>query len=339
MTRIKIILIGCLFALGIAGSLELCLRILTSVITVYDVEMIKYAKELKIASPYPEISHIHRPNTSANLMGVDVSLNSLGHRNPNLPSSKDTDDIRILMIGSSITLGWGVEEDKTIISETASRLNEELGRQTEKRFIGINAGVGNYNTVYSVELFKRQLKDTDPDVVVFQYYINDAEPNPVGANSILIKHSLLFALLSTRFQQMLFTTSSTSLSEYYENLYSKNNEGWKNAQAAFSELKQISRDRGIRLVVLLVPEMHNLSADSPYPPIYKLIEGLFDGMGVSFISSYPALSAAFAANPAMAWVAKDDPHPSAAAHKIISNILYDFLVTNLHPLAWRLQTK
>lgn len=329
MTLTKILLIACLYTLGIAGSLELFLRILTSAITVYDVEMIKYAKELKVASPYPEISHIHRPNSSSKLMGVDVSLNSLGHRNADLLTSKKPNDIRILMIGSSITMGWGVEADKTIISETERRLNDELGQKTEKRFIGINAGVGNYNAVYSIKLFKRQLEHTDPDVVIFQYYINDAEPNPVGTNSILTKHSLLFAFLSVRFQQMLFTSSSASLSDYYENLYSENNEGWKNARAAIAELKQITRRRGIRLVVLMVPEMHNLSLDGPYPPIYKMIEGLFDSMGVPFISSYPALSAAFAENPASAWVAKDDPHPSAKAHKTISNVLYEFLVTIL----------
>ena len=310
-------------------TVEVFLRVLTSITNLYDVEMVKYAKKLKISSPYEGISHIHKPNVSAQLMGAKISLNSHGHRNPELSATKKIEETRLLTIGSSMAMGWGVEEDKTFTSITVQRLNDELASKFNKKFVGINAGVGNYNAANSIQLFKKQLNYTSPDIVVFQYYMNDAEPNPIGTSNALVKHSLLFAFLSVRLQQMMFVSSSNTLDGYYNNLYSLESSSWINAQNAIKELVEICNENNIFLVALMIPEMHNLSAGGPYPRIYNMIESLFSDLGVEFVSSYPALSVAFANNPRAAWVAKDDPHPSAEAHQIIADTLYDHLVASL----------
>ena len=159
---------------------EISIRIISSFLLVYNIEMLNYAKQLKEKSPLPGISHQHRPHTKANLMGVEVSVNSRGHRSVEFENPKKPTEKRIHFLGSSITLGWGVPAERVFASLIETRLNRTLGTKTGNRYVAINAGVGNYNTYYEVETFKRQVDDTNPDMVVLQYYINDAEPNPRG---------------------------------------------------------------------------------------------------------------------------------------------------------------
>lgn len=69
----------------------------------YNIEMVKYAKALKQRDSGGEVSHVHRPNTSATLMGVEVALNSLGDRGPEV-AAKQPASTRVLVLGSSVTL-------------------------------------------------------------------------------------------------------------------------------------------------------------------------------------------------------------------------------------------
>jgi len=63
---------------------EFGLRTISHFAIVYDMEMLKYAKKLKISSKNLNLSHEHIPHSSAKLMGVNIELNSLGHRNKEL---------------------------------------------------------------------------------------------------------------------------------------------------------------------------------------------------------------------------------------------------------------
>src|SRR5881392_3047860 len=109
---------GHLFAIGLAfflvatsltlGAGEIAIRVIASHHLIYNIEMVKYATELKVRDPRREVSHVHRPSSSAHLMGVDIALNSLGDRGPELQNPKDPQRKRVLVLGSPITLGWGV---------------------------------------------------------------------------------------------------------------------------------------------------------------------------------------------------------------------------------------
>ena len=56
--------------------LEVSLQIYTRLFIYYDVEMSRYAVDVKEKSDNPKIGHVHRPNAHAYLMGVDVDINS-----------------------------------------------------------------------------------------------------------------------------------------------------------------------------------------------------------------------------------------------------------------------
>ena len=59
---------------------EIILRIKHSIIPNYDIEMWKYAKELKISVSDKSIGHVHRPNKSGIFQKVEISTNGYGQR-------------------------------------------------------------------------------------------------------------------------------------------------------------------------------------------------------------------------------------------------------------------
>ena len=296
---------------------EIVIRTISAVTVVYAVEMLDYAKDLKVRSDNPVLTHQHRTNVSAELMGVEVSLNSLGHRSVELADPKPTDEKRIYVLGSSFTLGWGVKAGAVFADILAQGLNAEKSSKTGHRYVTANAGIGNYNSAFEVELFKQQVEAVKPDLVLIQYYINDAEPNPMSSDNPIFRYSLAAAFL---YQQIRSLTSVNvmTLEDHYAALYEDGQPGWENAKAALVELKALCTARGIPLIATMIPELHDLSADGPYPLIYARIADYFAAIDVTLIDTFPAIAAQFADDPPSAWVALDDAHPNAAVHAIIA---------------------
>ena len=79
----------------------------------FGVEMWKYAKLLKIQAEDAEMSHRHRPGASAFLMGTEMKINPLGLRDrEDITKEKPPGVYRIVVLGDSTTVGWGVPFEK-----------------------------------------------------------------------------------------------------------------------------------------------------------------------------------------------------------------------------------
>src|SRR5437870_11339858 len=95
------------------GAGELILRVKNSSMTTYDIEMWRYAKDLKVRSEDPELDFDHVKSKSSVLQNVTIRLNEWGLRGgpvAPLPAGRR----RILFLGGSIALGWGVPEEDTV---------------------------------------------------------------------------------------------------------------------------------------------------------------------------------------------------------------------------------
>jgi hypothetical protein len=155
------------FAVG-AVALELVVRLAYSDGSNFDIEMWRYANDLKQVSPIRGVGHEHRPGTSGVYTGVPVAINSAGLRDREYPVAKPAGAVRILMLGDSVTFGWGAPEDGTTSTALERRLNAGDG---PARFEVINTGVGNTNTAMQVAYFLNKGARFQPDVVVLNYFI------------------------------------------------------------------------------------------------------------------------------------------------------------------------
>jgi hypothetical protein len=319
-------LVIAVFATLIVG--EIVLRIVASQHLIYNIEMVKYAKELKMRDPLGEVSHVHRPSSSARLMGVDISLNSLGDRGPELSSPKPIGCKRVLVMGSSITMGWGVPFEKTFTAATERLLdtNKPFGLNTSFEFV--NAGIGNYNNYFQYRLFLRQYPVVKPDMVVLHYFIGDVQPRGMGNDSFILRDSYLAAFFYNRWSEikLKFSGQYKDLFTFYKDLYADNSEPWKQTQHQISEMRDITAKDGIPFLVMIQPDIHDLAPGTPYKDLYAKMETAFKAMGIPTINAFDPFQKEFGEDVSKLWIQSDDPHPNASGHALMARILYDYLV-------------
>lgn len=309
---------------------EVAVRVISRQKLIYNIEMVKYATDLKMRDPKGEVSHVHRPSSSAHLMGVDVSLNSLGDRGPELPATRDSSKKRVLVMGSSITMGWGVPFESTFTSTTERLLNTRKPFGPATSFELVNAGIGNYNTIFQHALFERQFPVVKPDLVVVHYFISDVQPRGKGRDSFILRNSFLAAFLFDRYSQvkLRFNHEYKDLFTFYNDLYADSSSAWKQTQKEILQMRDESLKGGAQFVVMVVPDIHDLSPGTPYKALYQKIADTFTANGIATVSAFEPMQQAFGSDVTKLWIQADDPHPNARGHAVMANVMYDYLAAN-----------
>lgn len=284
--------------------------------TAYDIEMTKYAINLKNDSENKLIGHVHRPNKSMELMDVMVDINSDGHRDKEYPVTK-TDKHRIIFLGDSLTFGWGVKEEETF----ATLIEEDLNSQSPTEVI--NFGTGNYNTEQEVNLFIDKGLKYDPDKVVLFYFINDAEITPEKSGLWFLGYSQFISFYWSRINSLLNNfLPSKSFQEYYESLYNEDQQGWINARKAIIQLRDICESKGIEFQVVLLPELHDVNNEI-FANVYNNLALFLAENNIDYLN----LAKLFENHPNQIelWVSYDDAHPNNIAHKKIAESTLEFI--------------
>jgi lysophospholipase L1-like esterase len=295
----------------------------------FDLEMWRYARAIKRQSANPAIGHEHTPNTRAHLMGADVTISSQGLRDREFPMTPPPGRTRILMLGDSLTFGWGVPAERTH-SKRLEQMLWQAGHDVEV----INTGVGNYNTEMEVAYFLERGASFEPHYVVLNYFINDAEPTPRDRSNVLSRNSRAFVYFASRVDAALRLASvgqRTDWKTYYASLY-EGGEGIGRVAAAVERLTVYCRERGIRLLIANQPELR-VPADYPFAHVDAMIERIAAANRLRYI---PLLPEVRDLEPQSLWVTRPDPHPSATAHEAFAKALFRFFDAELQPPAARL---
>ena len=282
----------------------------------YDMEMWKYAKSLKRPSQNAVLGHEHIPNKTATLQSVDITLNSHGMRGDEISESKSHH--RIIFLGSSITLGWGVDFDDIL----TSRLDKLLNAETKKYEI-INAGIGNYNTKRYVELYLAQLKKFDADSIVVQYFVNDAEVLKAGGGNWILRNSQLAVTLLTALNRIINAGNEETLKNHYQSIYSPSSEGFLEMKAALKELANYASNNNKKIFLVMTPDFHNL-LDYPFAFIHQKMEQIANEFGIQYLDLLPYF---IGIKKDDIWAMPGDPHPNKLGHEIMADAIkqnFDF---------------
>ncbi len=318
--RIALDLLTVLASLLIAAiGLEVLTRVVADDGMQYDLEMWKYARDVKQVAADPLLGHEHAPNRQARLMGVDFRTNSKGLRDREFSYDRVAGKLRILMLGDSFTVGWGVAVEDTF-AKRIERLYAAIDIDAEV----INAGVGNYNTTQEVEYFLTKGHKYQPDVVVLNFFVNDAETlTPSHPPSMLMRvcYACVFiAGLSDTAMRRFF--GKMDWSTYYLGLYGDGaSKGWLDAKEAIRKLAAFAKTNRIALLIASLPELHEVG-DYRLQHITDLLHEAADQYGVAFVDVLPYLKDRQSAE---LWVTPPDPHPNALAHQLIAQGLFDAL--------------
>jgi lysophospholipase L1-like esterase len=285
----------------------------------YDLEMWKYARDIKEISSDPLIGHEHAPNRNAKLMGVAFSTNSRGLRDREFPYERGSKKLRILMLGDSLTVGWGVPLEATF-SKRIERLYADNGIDADV----INTGVGNYNTVQEVQYFLNEGYKYKPDIVVLNFFVNDAEPIlPHHQPTLVARNCYACIFIAGRLDTVTRKFSgSGDWASYYLGLYNDGRaEGWLMAQDYIRRLAEFCKANGVELLVASLPELHDVT-NYRFQNITDMVHKAARQNGVAFIDILPYVKNR--PSPEL-WVTAPDPHPNELAHGLIAQGLFDAL--------------
>lgn len=134
---------------------------------------------------------IHNHMTSHRDIKMDI--NSNGFRGEEIPKEKKDGEIRILVMGDSITCGDTLPIEEIFVTKVGKTLND--GKQ-KKTIRVINGGLGDIGLEEEVDILMEQGLAVKPDIVLFFFYTNDSRPpwsftENIGQRGWLRKHSVL----------------------------------------------------------------------------------------------------------------------------------------------------
>lgn len=289
----------------------------------YNTEMWRYAKELKKSSNNPLLSHEHIPNSEASLYGTHIKINSDGFRDYEHLIKKEDNTFRILAVGDSITLGWSVKFDNIFTKLLEKKLNNEKPFKDYKNYEVINTGIGNYNTLMELVILKEKCLKYNPDLILLEYYINDAEVIPKKP-FILLKYFYSYAFLWAKFQNIKAQfIKGYDYETYYKNLYKEGSIGRKDAKNALLEIISISKEKNIPLVIVIFPEFHNFK-DYQFSEVTDFVFEVADSQKDVYILDLLPFYQDY--QPESVWVSFEDAHPNDLGNKIAAEAIYQMLI-------------
>jgi len=307
---------------------EIAVRLLTSRNEKdLNIEMWRYARLVKRTSENPSMSHEHIPGASAHLMGVDVRINSQGLRGKEYPVTKPPGTFRILVLGDSMTFGWGVPEEDTYPARLEASLNQSHTAARCKRFEVLNSGVGNYNSVQEITYFKELGKDWHPDLVILSFFINDAEPTPKPIRQSIANYSQLYVFLAGQHDRMTRITGvRPKWLDYYHSLYAPDAPGWKACQEAIAELASLRDKYQFKLVIAVIPELHQLGKNYPFRAEHDEVRKLAERANVPVWDLLPMFDGV---EESSLWVTPEDTHANSKGNELLAQGILQQLVPYL----------
>ncbi len=317
LRNIKVIAINLAVLASLLGFSEIFLRVYFNFYSDYNVEMWHYGVKLKQATKNPKLPFVHRKNASGEFYGVNITTNEFGFRDDDQYNVERQDGIkRIMVLGDSFALGWGVPFND-IFSE---QLQRKLG-ESYKNIEVINTGVGNYNSVMQTEFFKTNGVKFNPDLVVLMFSFNDAEPTPKLVSKTELTLKTNFYLYSFFFN--LWLTAVANLDpdfkweNYYANLYSKNSTSMNENKEALNELVHIAKKKNIKILFANIPELRDLK-NYRFNVATNFIKEISSDNQIDFVDFYEHL---VEHNPESLWVSREDPHGNAKTFDIMSDVI------------------
>lgn len=301
------------------GAAEVVLRTVSKYwLTVYDVEMWRYARQIKVLSTYPGVIEEQRPNASALLMGAVVRTEQHGFRlpDPATEAQRKPGSRLAVALGDSLTFGWGVPEGQTF----PDQLERLLARQCPPagRAVTVdNAGIGNCNTSMEVQRYKLRIRPfLRPDWLILGFSFNDAEPDAVPNTNPFFWHSALLSLAGARLQKQ-SDPKLANYNSYYVGLFHDGLPGWERTKATLRELGAILRADHVDATLLVMPELHD-PHDPGIAEAFSRVAAIGREAGFEVIDPAPDFPPGSGER---YWVSHEDAHPNAAAQAIFAAAL------------------
>ncbi len=257
--------------------------------------------------PDPQIGYRHRPDTvrirgsrllpsmDSRLRGMRVAINRHGHHDDDFPTTKPVLELRGLMLGDSVTMGYGIEHDDTMSNQLEAILRGNDGKYTSHQMI--NTGVEGYSSNHEYAIFRESLV-FQPDFATVGFCFNDitdpaifdAELGGIGrfsgvfhlsnaltgylANETGFSRLFTWALAPTMLLEERRFTQIYNVQEMVNAPLDKGSfaAGWKLVLENLQMIYRLARERNIEIALLLYPYTFQLFDKSLQNPQRVLLQ-------------------------------------------------------------------
>jgi hypothetical protein len=296
---------------------EIFLRVKNSIEPNYDIEMWKYSKLLKEKSKNSKINHVHQKNKSSILQNIEIKTNNYGQRDIYIDNTiLDEYKRSFLIIGSSITLGWGVKSKNTFTNLLNYKANLD-----NNEWIFINGGVGNYNTERYINNYFENWSNLDFTDIIIHFFVNDTELLKDNEVNIFTKHTHLGVVVWKFIKSLDSLLKKENIINYYNNKFADDFEGFKIAKKEIERLNDYCIRNNINCHIVLMPDIQQLN---PYKLefINNKIISFSKKINLNYLDLTPYFEQTLKENLLNDY---NDPHPNKTGHEIISKAIYNFL--------------
>lgn len=278
------------------------------------------------ASSIPGLDYEMAPNRELRAGdGTLVKTNQFGMRDYE-PASQDSDSpCRIAVLGDSYTFGLGVREE-----EAYPKVLEKLLRQSPEaalcQFEVLNFGVIGYSSHDEDLVLRYRVVNFHPRVVMIGYVLNDPELGPVEALHRYFKlpwwqHFRLFHMVAQAKSN--WDIKRFGGGDYYVYLHAPGRREWQSVVDAFSDIRDITSRRNIKVLLVIFPELTESFKgkpwkDYPYTKIHQQVLDLAIRNGFRVLD----LLQAFSQYPSRDVVLPTfDDHPSVLGHEVAARAI------------------
>ncbi len=244
---------------------------------------------------------------------------------------------RVLALGDSFTWGLRIGSSDSVWPAVLERhLTRDSGGAAEV----INMGQRGWTTANEAELLRRLGWQFDPDLVLVQYYVNDAYPSapdfrfdePSRTHLLpdqffkgYVRTSSLAALVSLAVNGVIYGVLHKN--DESGAMYERDAEGYRQLREALHEMGDSATARKVPLVYILFPSLvaGTWTTDTyPLRDTYGRIAG--DALDANLrVLDLTGTFASEGGDWSRWWATPYDSHPNAAAHALAARAIHDFL--------------
>lgn len=275
---------------------------------IYELEMMKYAKELKEIKTYKDQKYIkHKPNkNSVKIMNTVISTDKRGYRKSEINVSEELP--KIILLGDSMTFGFG----------SRITFSDILQKKFKNKYEILNTAVGNTNTIMQITYFFSEMKNYSTKFIILNFYINDFENIDLNKKNFLNTNFYLYNFLS--FRLSIISSEKKNYVKYYRDTF-LNKDIEKKTFNKILELKKYSEKNDIIFLVNFIPDLRNIE-NYPFKNEENLLKRFLVKNNISFLEHFENFKGLKSKN---LWVSDTDPHPNEFTHNILSINLGDYI--------------
>lgn len=268
----------------------------------------------------PELHYVHRPGAVRTLTAAGrpddlIRIDAHGFHDDEFPRDKPSGELRGLMLGDSVTMGFGVTYAETFSKKLEDLLAERDHAHASHQII--NAGVHGYSTFQERVTLERNL-DLRPDFVAVGFCMNDVTepfvvstehggtgldyhgvtqtPNPVsgwlanetGVGRLMQKLAQRGKSIEEAKRLEIYNTRQMALESRTNPVYQ---EGWTIVLGELEKLYAVARDHELPVVLMIFPYTYQLGDPATRIPQEILLEHA-KAQGVDVIDLTPVFAEA-----------------------------------------------